>query len=169
MSDRNPLLIPTNPDYDPDHPDDGVDLANPVTVNNQQILFANEVIAVTGEHIAANRDITQCKLELKVLRRMRNDLHRQILRDRPPRSGNDVKNNQLVDAYIFRMAVELQLDGMLHQIDEQEATLEASLAEAEAEAANCALKLTALKLASQNTMTFLSWVKEEAKRSKYGI
>jgi hypothetical protein len=165
----NKLLIPTNPDYDVDGAEPTAELANPVTVNNQQVLFANEAIRVTQDHVALNRDRTRLKLELKATRRAKDAIVRDLLRRFPPGSANDTKTLKLLDAYVWRKAEEFNEAERLRLLEEEEQHLEDEIERLEDEGHNKALAMAALKLASQNAMTFLSYVKDEAKRSRFGL
>jgi hypothetical protein len=166
----HPLTIPTNPDYaPPDVSGDEAELANPVTVNNQQVLFANAALRVAQEHVEVNRRLVGARLELRVARRDFDDAMRAILKAHPPASANDTKNLKLTEAYVWRRAEENALDGALRAHERLVQAREDEVTRLEAEADNKALAMAAIKLASQNAMTFLSYVKDEARRSKYGV
>ncbi len=168
---RSPLLIPTHPDVDPDEDQgaEATDLANPVTVNNRQVLFANEAIRIAQRHVGLNRQILKLKLELKVTRRAHEKIVRRVLTEFPPERVSDTKTLKLVDAYVARVADRARVSEELALLENEQARLEDEIMKKEAEAENQQLAMSAIKLASQNAMTFLSYVKDEARRSKFGV
>jgi hypothetical protein len=157
------ITIPTNPDYDPEHdPSLQAELANPVRVNNSQILFTNALLAVTQEHIELLDDVIKIKLELKDARRQREKLVRQVLREHPPSSGNDTKTLKLIEAYVARIAFGKPIEQLLDSLEVTIEELEDDLERKQDEIKQCELKVFAIRQASQNSMTFLSYVKADA-------
>lgn len=168
---RSPLIIPTHPDIDPDEDQgaEATDLANPVTVNNRQVLFANEAIRIAQRHVALNRELVKLRLERKVTKRAREVIVRRLLIAHPPERVSDTKTLKLVDAYVLRVA---ELEGCtneLNLLEKEEERLDDVIEKKETEAENQALAMNAIKLASQNCTIFLSYIKDEAKRSRYGV
>jgi hypothetical protein len=169
---RSPLIIPTHPDVDPDEDQGAVatDLANPVTVNNRQVLFANEAIRIAQRHVGLNRELTKLRLELRVTKRAHDDLVRRVLIENPPERVADTKTLKLVDAYVQRVAErDPALAGALASLQKEEDRLTDLIEKKKDEAENQALAMAAIKLASQNASIFLSYVKDEARRSRYGV
>ncbi len=168
---RSPLLIPTHPDVDPDEDvgAEATDLANPVTVNNRQVLFANEAIRIAQRHVGLNRELIKLRLELKVTRRARERLVRKLLIEYPPDRVADTKTLKLVEAYVERVAERVGRLEELHALVREEERLEDLIERKDADAENQTLAMKAIQLASQNCMTFLSYVKDEARRSRFGV
>jgi hypothetical protein len=167
----SPLLIPTHPDVDPDEEEgaEATDLANPVTVNNRQVLFANEAIRIAQRHVGLNRELIKLRLELKVTRRAKDRIVRHLLTTYPPERVADTKTLKLVDAYVERVASRSGKDKELALLDRDIERLEDLIEKKDGEAENQQLAMAAIKLASQNASIFLSYVKNEARNSKYGI
>lgn len=157
------LWIPTNPNVSPDvnpesRPDGEYEYANPVTVNNRLVLFANAVIAAMDELDQGISKVRQAKLQKKTAERQLRNYEQRILRSFPPPKGkNAIK---LIDAHIARAAHEL--DDTLEQYQElQEALDEAEDAVTRAEGRVEKLRqwLKAIELAIQACTTHLSYVK----------
>jgi hypothetical protein len=163
------LMVPVNPEYDfnKEPQENEFEYANPVTVNNQEILYANAAMQVTKLHVKANKKIAAAKLELKATREAREDIERKIVVQSPP-GTNDSKNTRLMEAYIWRTAAATGKAEELQRLLQEERRLTARILDLEATAENLKLTQQTIKLAGEHGQTFLSYVKDEARRARFG-
>lgn len=161
LADR--LTLPLNPAHDVEaDPGDQADLANPVTLNNYELVYTNAMIQVTQLSIDVNRKIEACKKARAEAEHQLEDLEEAVLRAHPaPTSANSVKKTQ---AWVAERAVEMELGGRRTELVALGRDYDQTLAGLKAEAWHCSLWIDAIKLGSQNMQTHLSYVKDERRR-----
>lgn len=162
------LLVPVNPEYDFDaDPTGQFDYANPVTLNNQLVLYTNAGIELTKKVVVLNRRREKLRLDKKDVERKLKALRQNTLAKNPaPPSA--AKNLALTDAYVQRC---LEADGFFLEAQAHEATvatLDDKIDLMKEEAENLFFTMNTIKLASQNIMTHLSFVKNEQKMHGVG-
>ncbi len=157
------LEIPTHPDYDFDKdPADQFEYANPVTLNNQLVLYTNAAIGLTQTVVSLGRRRQASRLRKKDLERKLKGLRNRVLSDNPaPPSA--AKNLALTEAYVFRC---LDAAGKLNEAEQLEAQIAVLEDEGETmkeEVENLHFTMKTLELAGTNVMTHLSWLKAEVR------
>lgn len=153
------LTIPTNPTVSPDvDPSGDYEYANPVALNNRVVLYANAIIECTDLISQYSTRLEAAKLAKRKAERQLEDFEGRLLRVHPaPKGHNTLKALQ---SHIEKVAWEKDETG------DQYHELQDALRKAEDDVARWAAKmaqqrdwLEAIKLASHNVGTFLSYVK----------
>lgn len=155
------LLIPTNPTVDLSaSPIGDFEYANPVTLNNQLLLYGNAVIQATDRIAACHKQIEAAKLAKRKAERQLEDFEQAILRKYPlPKGTGTLK---VIDAYIARMAVEEKLHEQYADLKDEVRKQDDERAKWEAREKTTRMWLDAIDRASQNITTHLSFVKYES-------
>lgn len=158
----NHLRIPVNPEYSWDVPPDLQDTAyvNPVELNNKLMQYANDAINITQYIVKQQRARTAEGIELKAMEqallRFRNDL----LGHHPPPTA-DRKSNQLLEAYIERIAFETGKSDELYRLTNAVSAQDAVLTTIESELESAKQVYFLLKELAVNIQTHLSFRKHE--------
>lgn len=160
------LTIATNPQYDWEvPPQEQPDLANPVELNNQEIVFSNAMIELAGAIVATRRELLARKKELREAQREISKFEMQVLREAGTLSSADRNSKQLQQAFIERKIGENAAIRATYWARRDRAdVLEDAIADLEGELDNCDQLIRVVKHASENVQTHLSFVKDEWKR-----
>ena len=162
------LQIPTNPEYDfGADPETQFDYANPVTLNNKLIEYANASIVVIRRLVTAQQEVAECKQELQALNAQIDDVEQEILSAYPPTTA-DTKTLKVLAAYIRRRATEDPDKAHLYFTRLNDRTeLQARLLVLDAQIDNARQTFQLIKLLSDQVQTHLSFVKSEVKSARY--
>lgn len=160
------LSIATNPQYDWEvPPQDQAQLANPVELNNQEIVFSNAMIELSGAIIATRRELLATKKAFREKTRLVAEFEMQVLRAAGSLSSADRNSKQLQQAFIERKIGEnAAINGPYWVAREAAEKLEDAIADLEGELDNCDQLIRVVKHASENVQTHLSFVKMEWNR-----
>lgn len=157
------LIVPTNPDYDFEgDPHQQPDFANPVVLSNKLVLYANATIELTKSIVAVSKRRERRRLELRDEERKLQDLKRGAL-SRNPITPTAAKNLQLTDAHIYRALEAEALLAGYKIIEDKIAKLEDEIEGLKAQEEDFKYSVHTIKLASENIVAKLSFVKAEAK------
>lgn len=160
------LSIATNPEYDWEvPPQEQTDLANPVELNNQEIVFSNAMIELAGAIVAVRRELLEKKKAYREALRDISKFEMQVLREAGTLSSADRNSKQLQQAFIERKIGEKpELRATYWSRRDKADELEDAIADLEGELDNCDQLIRVVKHASENVQTHLSFVKDEWKR-----
>lgn len=161
------LLLDINPDYDFScDPFEQPECVNPVHANNKLIILGNTLITLSQKISAANIVLVQKKSEKRNLENAVQTIEEEILRRKPP-SQTQVKTLKLQASYIHAMAEQLQLTEPLQLAEKNVRELEDDIALLEMRIKNAKGWVETIKAHGDHIKTFLSFVKEEARRAAY--
>ena len=158
------LRIPTNPDHDWDaDPDGQMEYANPVTLSNLLVRYANAALVVTRRIVTANRALGRLKAGLVEKRNDLADLDHELLSKYPPPAS--AKALKLIDAHLRRVAEESGYGDARKALARELRKLEAGQAVAELNRDSARQVLAGIELAGEHIKTHLAFVKSEYVRS----
>lgn len=164
LADR--LTVPVNPAHVLGSDDEQSDYVNPVTLNNYQVTYANSMIELTDASVAVNKKLEAVRdVQRKAVRALE-DLEDGVLRLHPvPPSYKTVKQQQ---AWIGVKAADMKLSERRDSLTAQVRECEDQIAGLKADAWHAELWIKAVAAASDYARTHLSYVKDEAKRARFG-
>lgn len=163
------LHIPTNTAYDfESDPAEQAEFTNPVVVSNKQVELANAALAVAGKLTFLNRAMARAKQQLEVAEAQLEDFELALLSRREPPAA-DRKSNRLLQMYLRRIAGESEPGLQQYQalIDAARAARQ-DIHRLQGEIDNQKHYFFTIKLVGEHAQTYLSFVKDEARRRGYG-
>lgn len=162
------LIMPTSPSHDLDcDPDGQPEYANPVTVNNYQIVYSNALHELTDIVVKGNKQLEGLKKEKRAADRALDDFGNQILRKANPKAIN-LKTLKMQDAFISEKAEEFGQSIEYEALTEESRKLEDQIGEVQAKIKSARDWIDSIRLASDNGKTFLAFWKADAERVRRG-
>lgn len=162
------LTVPVSQSHDLEcEPDGQPEYANPVTVNNYQIVYSNALIELADTVVTYDKVVSAGKKKQREVERKMEDLGRRVLQQSSPRAL-DLKTLKMQDAFISAKAGELGLGTEYEQYTADLRQLEDEIAEAATVVKAARDYIHVVERASNNAMAFLSYYKHEADRVRRG-
>lgn len=157
------LQIPVNPNYDWNKdPSEQANYFNPVTLCNREVAYANKIIEIASKLAAANKQLAVARLRARTVRREITRIEAGLLGGQEP-PKEYTKNLVLQAAYVQQLVRGSEYADNHRLLSDELITLEDSIEEQDAKINSGYKALDALKLASQNLQTALSFYKAEMK------
>jgi hypothetical protein len=160
------LMLPTNPNVDPDVDPSRVEggdfeYANPVALNNRIVFYANATIEGTDELYRLTAKQRAAKLGKRKAERQLDQFEERILRIHPAPKGNNTL--KALTAHIQKAAFEKEDTGAQYeQLREDFETAEDTLVGIDSKLSQVRMWLDAIDAAQEAIRTHLSWVKADA-------
>lgn len=161
------MRIPVNPEFDleADPHENEYQYVNPVQLNNQLIVLANEQVSLAQVRVAAEREIVALKLDKRKLERKLEDLEEALLRDNPL-SPSEAKSLKTIGAAVARRVKEAGNEAVFAELRDQIRDLEDKTDEQLGLAARSRIYSDTAYNVSENIKTHLSFVKYEVNEAK---
>lgn len=162
----SPRQIPVNPYFnlDGDPHDNEFAYVNPVALNNQLIVLANEQLTLAQVRVSAERGITRLKLELRKVERDIEDLEETLLRDEPL-SPSEAKSLKTIAAAVARRVKEAGKEAAFATLRQSARAYADEIERASALVARARIYSDTAMNVSDNIKTHLSYVKSEREKS----
>lgn len=159
-------IIPVNPDYDWEvDPTQQAEYVNPVVLNNLEIKLANDAYEVTEAILTLQGKVGQLETRLKKhVLELR--VYESGLLSRDPPKSSDTKSTKLVEAYIWKLAIDSGEEEEYKTLLNTHAALLAKIDELQNAIEINRSKLNSIRLVGEHIQTHLSYIKSEMKSTR---